>query len=167
MKVTVKRLNESDMLTESSLSRLWETFKTHDIGIITTNRSELTSKENSINNKILMGKLKSEGYGIIKVKGYFIENYMTDNPIKVKEESLLVVDNKDSGNLKKKLIRYGMKFNQDSVLFQSVETGIAELVGTKTDAYPGLGVSEELGKPLFGVNGEFYSRVNGRPFIFA
>ena len=37
------------------------------------------------------------------------------------------------------------------------------------EGYPGvgkIGVEVKLGKPIFGKDGEFHSKVNGRPFVF-
>lgn len=66
------------------------------------------------------------------------------------------------------MIRLGEKYDQDSVTFNSVSEGSYYLIGTpkREDSYPGFGKQIKLGKPMFGQNGEFYSSVKGRPFVF-
>lgn len=90
--------------------------------------------------------------------------------MKTREKSLLVVDIKNNGNLKKDLIQFGTEFNQDSVTY-SKPNGDYYLISTNKckGGYPGkgkIGIEIKLGKPLFGEQGEFHSIVNGRPFIF-
>ena len=45
------------------------------------------------------------GYGITKVSGIYIENYGSDNEIKIKEESFIVFDIKNKKQLKTDLIK--------------------------------------------------------------
>ena len=121
-------------------------------------------------NSELKSKLLSMGYGVTRIDGVYIENYKTPNAKKVREESFIVVDLKDSGNLKKDLIRLGTYFEQDSITF-SKPSGEYYLISTNkcTDGYPGngsIGKEVKLGKAFFGKDGEFFSAINGRPFVF-
>ena len=62
----------------------------------------------------------------------------------------------------------GEQFLQDSITFSS-KNGKYYLIGTSPyskDIYPGYEVKEKLGKPMFSEDGEFYSEINNRPFIF-
>ncbi len=118
----------------------------------------------------MKSKLLTLGYGVTNVKGTYIENYKSDNEIKVKEESFLVVDLNDKGNLKRDLVTLGTEFEQDSITY-SKSSGEYYIISSNicSDAYPGegkIGVEVKLGKSMFGKKGEFFSRVNGRPFVF-
>jgi len=172
MKPIVRNVNES------SLSRVWNQVKKHDSGTITAYRyaSECNTgivynkSDNKKRNEILFAKLAKLGYGITKLKGVYIENYKSDNEKQVKEESFLVIDIKDKGNLKKDLIKLGEEFEQDSITY-SKPNGEYYLISTNTckNGYPGkgkIGVEIKLGESFFGKKGEFFSKVNGRPFVF-
>lgn len=172
VKESVKRIYES------SLSRVWKQTKEHDSGTISAFRSardcnqgaKFTKQENKKNSKILKAKLLSKGYGVTKIDGTYIENFGKSNAIEVKEESYIVVDLKDSGKLKKDLISLGEEFEQDSITFQKKDGTYFLISSNKCeDGYPGngkVGVEIKLGKPIFGKDGEFHSKVKGRPFVF-
>lgn len=111
-----------------------------------------------------------KGYGVTKIDGTYIENYGKPTAVEVKEESYMVVDTKDTGNLKKDLIELGIEFEQDSITFQA-KGDKYYLISTNTceDRHPGngkIGVELKLGKSIFGKDGEFHSKINGRPFVF-
>ena len=165
-------------LIESSLSRVYAQTKIHDSGTISAFRSakncndgeKYSLSDNKQNSKILKSKLLTLGYGVTKIDGTYIENFKTDNEIEVKEESYLVVDIKDSGNLKKDLIKLGQEFEQDSVTFQEKDGDYYIISSNECPlGYPGegkVGKEVKLGKPIFGKEGEFHSKINGRPFVF-
>lgn len=164
-----------EILAESSLTRVWEQSQKHDYGTISAYRSardcgmgeRYTRAENQRRNKVLLGALRSKGYSVTKIKGIYIENYKSKNEREVKEESFLVVDIQDKGTLKSDLMALGEQFDQDSIVFGKAGKD-AYLIGTNKcpDGYPGYHKEEKLGHGLFGRKGEFYSRVNGRPFVF-
>lgn len=168
----------NELLKESSLSRVWKHSQEHDTGTISAFRyakdcgeGEVYNLElNKKNSTELKQKLLSLGYGVTLVKGTYIENFKTGNEKEVQEDSYLVVDLKDTGNLKDDLIKLGKKYEQDSITF-SKPNGEYYLISSNNcpGGYPGkgkIGVEIKLGKPLFGKNGEFFSKVNGRPFVF-
>ena len=163
---------------ESSLSRLYKHYQEHDSGTISAFRyarncgdGELYSlSENKKRSSDLKNLLLAKGYGVTKISGVYIENYGSDNAIEVQEESYIVVDLKDSGKLKKDLIKFGKMFEQDSVTF-SEKGGNYYLISSNEcpNAYPGngkIGKEIKLGKAMFGKSGEFHSKINGRPFVF-
>ncbi len=169
---------EINAVNESSLSRVWSQTQEFDSGTISAYRDarecgegkKYTKAEKQKRNGVLLSKLMTEGYGVTKIKGVYIENYKSDNEVPVKEESFMVVDIKNKGTLKKDLIRFGEMFEQDSVTY-SKPSGEYYLISSNkcSKGYPGfgkVGVEEKLGKSMFGKKGEFYSRVNGRPFVF-
>jgi len=165
-------------MNESSLSRIWKQTKEHDSGTISAFRSArncgegepFTKSENKRNSKILKAKLLKLGYGVTKIDGTYIENYKSPNEIEVKEESYLVINLKDDKGFKENLIKLGTEFEQDSITYQEKD-GDYYLISSNTceEGYPGfgeIGVEIKLGKPIYGKDGEFHSKVNGRPFVF-
>jgi len=165
-------------LKESSLSRIWRQVSEHDSGTITAfryatdcnNGSILTKSDNKKRNSYLKSQLLMKGYGITEIDGIYIENYGTSEAKKVREESFIVIDIKDKGTLREDLIKLGNQYEQDSITY-SKPSGEYYLISTNTceNSYPGrgkIGVQLKLGKPFFGKDGEFHSKVNGRPFVF-
>lgn len=167
-----------NFIAESSLSRVWKHVTKHDSGTISAFRyardcgsgEPYGKNENMKRTTQLKSKLLSMGYGVTRIDGVYIENYKTPNEKPVKEVSFLVIDLKDSGNLKKDLIKLGSYFDQDSITY-SKPSGEYYIISSNKcpDGYPGngsIGVERKLGKPMFGKSGEFHSKVNGRPFVF-
>ena len=129
-----------------------------------------TRKEKEDRNAKLKAQLLKKGYGVTAIIGIYTENYGTEDAISYKEDSFIVVDLKDTKNLKKDLIKLGTQYEQDSITY-SKPNGEYYLISTNKcpNGYPGrgkIGVEIKLGKPFFGKDGEFHSKVNGRPFIF-
>lgn len=165
-----------ELLNESSLSRLWDKSQNYDFGIITAFRyarecgtgEPYTTKENLQRNSILLNKLRGRGYSVTSIKGSFIENYGDpENEIEVAENSFFVADEQNKGTLKSDLIRFGQEFEQDSIIFgekgqDSVLIGTNDCEGAPLRG----GGIDRLGGTVFGQDGQFMSRVNGRPFIF-
>lgn len=155
-------------LNESSLSRLWKKYQDCDSGTITAFRGEYSKKENLARNAELKAALLGAGYSVTSIDGVYIENYGSANEKPVKEKSFIVFDHKKTGKLKGDLKRLGLRYDQDSITFNSVSDGNYYLIGTskRKDSYPGFGKEIKLGKPMFGKSGEFHSSVKGRPFVF-
>ena len=165
-------------INESSLSRIWQLTQKHKSATISAfrsakdcNRGEAYSKkENLKNSKILKAKLLKAGFSVTKIAGTYIENYKSDNQIEVKEESYIAINIKNSKNFKNAIIALGLAFEQDRVTYQEKD-GIYYLISTNKceEGYPGfgeIGKEVKLGKSIFGKDGEFYSKINGRPFVF-
>jgi len=167
-----------EMIGESSLVRVWGQTQKHDSGTISAFRyardcgegQVYKRSENMKKNAVLKSKLLMMGYSVTSIDGTYIENYKTDREREVKENSFLVVDMKDSGNLKKDLMKLGTLFEQDAITF-SKASGEYYLVSTNECPYghPGkgkIGVELKLGKTIYGKKGEFHSKIHGRPFVF-
>jgi hypothetical protein len=172
--------NVNKNISESSLTRVWKHTQKHEAGIITAFRSKegcgtkkdkpINTSQNLARNAKLKAKLMQLGYGVTEVDGSYFEKYKTDQQVEVKEKSFLVIDLNDSGNLKSDLMKLGEYFMQDSIIFGK-PNGDYYLISTNECplGYPGrgkIGVEEKQGKALFGKDGEFFSRVKGRPFVF-
>lgn len=157
---------KKENIQESSLSRIYNKMMNSDTGAITAFRSQFTNSENKDRNKLLLAKLFKLGYGVTSIKGSYIEDFGTVCAIEVGEDTFFVEDLDSSGNLEQDLISLGEYFDQDSVLFIPKGGEGSVLIGTNDADFPGLGMRMSMGKFGGGQSGEFFSRVNGRPFVF-
>jgi len=165
-----------DFINESSLSRLYQHMTKHDVGTITAFRSArdcnsgepYTKAENKARNKSLLAKLQAKRYSVTSVKGSYIEDYGTPNAKEVGESVFFVVDINDNGNLERDLRKLGEEFEQDSILFIPKSGEKAILIGTNKckDGYPGYGKKINFDKRGLGKEGEFMTKIKGKPFIF-
>lgn len=163
-------------INESSLSRIQQHMKNYDTGTITAFRyasecgdgDRYTKKENLQRNKSLLAKLQSKRYGVVTVKGSYIENYGKENAKEVGETVFFVFDKENNGKLLKDLKRFGEEFEQDSVLFIPKGGTKSELHGTNKcpNGYPGYNKVLKFTERKLGEKGEFLTRVKGRPFVF-
>lgn len=178
MKKIIKTFKE---LNESSLSRIVKHMSEHDCGIMTAERKGegckptkleyYTKKQNYQRNRQLNAKLQILGYGITKGKGVYIENYKSKDLSErsnVYEDVYFIVDLKDNGNLKNDLLELGELYMQDSIFWIPKPGNMSYLIGTNhcEDAFPGYGIVSENPIRSFGVDGEFMTMINGRPFKF-
>lgn len=165
-----------EILNESGLSRVYRQTRDHDYGTITAFRyapecgtgEPYTHAQNMQRNRSLLAKIRAAGYGATAIKGSYIENYGSEDAREVGENSFLIIDLQDSGNLKRDLMRWGEEFEQDSIIYGEAG-GQGVLIGTNhcPGGYPGYGKEVAQGGAIFGKTGEFMSRVAGRPFVFA
>ena len=124
-----------ELLSESSLSRIYRHIQKTDVAIITAYRDDpfdlskcLSDAEvveadtknprasNLLRNRNLKAVLLSKKYGVTKVKGSYIEDFDTPQAIEVKENSLFVVNLEQDPNFVNDIVMLGKKFCQDSVL---------------------------------------------------
>jgi hypothetical protein len=157
-------------LLEASLSRVHSHVQGRNIGMITAHRGENTPKENASRNKELEQSIRKSGYGFIKVKGRYIENYGTPKAKPVDEHSYLVVGKTgdDKGHLLNFLKKHGEKYGQDSILHKSTSEETAKLHGTREGGWPGKGEVHDVGKFHANRAGEFHTAMKGtRSFEFA
>lgn len=158
---------EKYILNENGLSRIYAQTKKHDYGTITAFRGTYNTKENRARNKSLLSKLRSKRYSVTSISGKYIENINTPQEQEVSEDSYLVVDVLDTGNLRQDLMQLGQQFEQDTILYGNAgEQSV--LIGTskRKDAKPAFGQEELQGGAIFGKKGELMSRVKNRPFVF-
>lgn len=156
------------LIVETNLSRLHQHTKESNIGVISAFRGEFDLKQNKKRNQELMSAIRSAGFGYIPVAGHYIENQGSSDERDVIEDSFIIISNKDDqGKLKKFLMKMGVKFNQDSVLYKPATLDNAILIGTASGRYPGLGVESDVGKFHPQRMGKFYSQLrNGKTFVF-
>ena len=172
-------------LNESSLSRVYEHIVAHDSAMLSAFRkdprdSELCTEEaqverveeedvlslNKRRNRDLKATLLTLGYGVTRMDGSYIENFNTPQAVELSEDSLFVVNLKDTPDFFADIRRLGAKFCQDSVLLIPKGGKGASLLGTNRSEFPGLGESVPVGDLSLGAEAEFMSRVNKRPFTF-
>ena len=165
------------VLNESTLNRIHSHVMKHDCSVITAFRNSfvncldddndeerLNIRTNKNINKTLKAALLSLGYGVTEVKGTYIENYLSDNEIEVKEDSYFVVNLKDDPDFVDNIIKMGEILCQDSVLIINKGGDDNYLVGTNKSDFPGHGEIVNLGKLKPGVESQFMTKVGGRPF---
>jgi hypothetical protein len=177
------------VLSESGLSRIHQMITEHDCAIITAFRSnpsdetycvgggkepieelkrdkEHTLTKNRERNRNLKAFLLDKGYGVTAVKGSYIENFKTEMALEVQEDSLFVVNLQDKSDFYEVLKNLGRLFCQDSVIFIPKGGTEAYLYGTNNSEFPGLDNKVETGRFVGGKEGEFMSRIKGRPIVF-
>lgn len=171
-------MNKFDkVLNESTLNRIHSHVMEHDCSVITAFRNSfvncldddndeerLNIRTNKNINKTLKAALLSLGYGVTEVKGTYIENYLSDNEIEVKEDSYFVVNLKDDPDFFDNIIKIGEILCQDSVLIINKGGDDNYLVGTNKSDFPGHGEVVNLGRLKAGVESQFMTKVGGRPF---
>lgn len=169
-------LNEwRGFVNESGLNRILKHIIEHDCVVITAFRddtsddSKCTDKaviggDNLERNRDLKATLLGLGYGVTKVDGSYIEDFNTPLAKEVKEDSLFCVNLNDDTDFVDRLAALGEKFCQDSIIVFPKGGRYAHLLGTNNAEYPGYGKKEGTGALTMGKEGEFMSRVRGRPF---
>jgi hypothetical protein len=175
-RVTLVKPNKS--ITESSLKRIESHLNQHDCAVITAFRDEMINCVKEIDSEEVLNIFKNKGknislksalltlgYGITKVKGSYIENYLEDNSVEVKEDSFFVVNLNDDSDFIERIVDLGEHFCQDSVLIMEQGGGNNYLVGTNHADYPGYQNIDVKGKFTPNKEGQFMTRVNKRPFV--
>ena len=174
--IKLNNTNKSSNLNESSLNRVYSFIINYDCAIITAFRSKLVNcvdntefeklniYDNKGRNKSLKAVLLSLGYGVTKVKGSYIENYLSDNQIEVKEDSFFVVNLSGDPSFIDKIKKLGEMFCQDSVMILEKGGENNYLFGTNNSDFPGYGEISSIGNFKPGVEAEFMTKVDGRPF---
>ena len=164
------------VLNESSLTRIHSHIMKHDCAVITAFRNKLINcmsedngdklniGDNKMRNKRLKSALLSLGYGVTSVKGTYIENYMSDNQVEVKEDSYFVVNLTDNPDFISHIKKLGEMFCQDSVMILEKGGDNNYLFGTNKSDFPGYGESSPVGNFKPGIESEFMTKVGGRPF---
>jgi hypothetical protein len=181
--------NYTNLLQESSLSRVHQHVMEHECAIVSAYRKDPgdTSKcadveqaatpepdlekttepalqINRMKSADLKAYLLSQGYGVTEVVGSYIENFSQPTAVEVKEKSLFVVNLKNTDAFKSDIENMGKKFCQDSVMFIPQGGKGAYLVGTNNSEFPGLANSVPVGDLKMGKESEFMTRVGDRPF---
>lgn len=174
----------SEVIQESSLSRVHQHVMEHECAVITAFRGDpsdhgncahdapaslqgqnlKTLDVNKLNNRDLKASLLKLGYGVTAVDGTFVENFNTPQAVEVKEDSLLVVNLNDDADFYENIKMLGKKYCQDSVLIIPQGGKGVYLYGTNNSQFPGLDQEVTVGDMVFGRSAEFMTKIGNRPF---
>lgn len=167
-----------EQINESSLSRVYAHILNHDCAVITTFKSQMSNClsgehsgekvslfQNKGRNRELASALMLLGYDITKVKGTFIENYLEDNEIEVKEDSWFVVNSKDDSDFISNITKLGEMYCQDAVAILEKGGKNSYLIGTNTNPSPGYGEKTTFGDIKFGKERMIMTKIGNRPFV--
>lgn len=144
-----------------SLNRTIYWLNNRNCAILSAWRGEYSRTENDRRNNELQQSLRSLGYGIIRLKGYYAE---IDKSIG-KENSYLVFDPEDTEEFRDNIYEHSERYNQDCFLFKPVNKDCACLIGTNDDF--GKGKVEEVGiLRINSVTAENYSEVGSGRISF-
>ena len=154
-------------LEESSMSRIASKSQKGGLAHISSNRGNLSKKENDSRNKQLAKDIRGAGLpGPTKVTGSYVENDGTEGGRKVKEKSFAVSSGKmGKRKFKKAVSKLGKKYDQDSVLVQQKPGGQAKLKATNKGGKQDLkGWDGKVGTMKPGGKGEFQTTVKNKSY---
>lgn len=163
-----------NFINEAGLSRVWQQTNDKSVAyaIITAFRSERTLSQNRAENRKLTAELRKNGFGFIKLDGFWIENEGTPEEIEVEEESFFITAPPNESDKLKGLIRKMVKtYNQEAAVFRPAATKDGGGSGGDGSAHliKNNGSEVQIGKPTFSKVGSIYSRMRGRAsktFVF-
>ena len=149
------------VMSESSLSRVMKWRMEHDTGAMATARFDKSPQQAKKEKYELQDWLRAHGYAYTKFDGYYQEQEM---PQASREDSLLIVDINDKGNLKEVLMKLGAKYGQETVLFRPKgKEGKSVLIKT-TPKGMGKETPQASGTDYGKRGGAAWSEIGGRAF---
>lgn len=166
-------LYERVQLDEASLQRIKANVENRPVAMLTAFRGRdadgnpMDRKTNRGNNARLESDIRAAGFGFNKLIGTYDEDDGKGGKRRVEEESFLIIGRDDAaatvGAIKGFAKKMGQKYGQDCVLFKDPKNKNAVLIGTKPDAWPGLGKEESVGefKPM-AMSGIYSKMVRGK-----
>jgi len=184
------------LLSENSLNRTVSFMDQHDVACITAFRTKFedetdktlddrpdsykealengettepymySKSENKRRNADLKAILLKMGYGVTAVHGNWIENYRTLNAVESAEDTLFVVNLKDSPGFYSNLFDLSEYYGQDCFLYKPKDDDEAYNIGTNNANYPGYNNRQSVGKLHIQVENEFLTRVGNASFAF-
>lgn len=155
-----------DDALQSSINRVSRWFEETDCGIITAWRADNSRAENNSRNNALLNALREKRYGVIKVRGCYLETGQSD-PSKENSFVVLRLDVGSKSGFYDSLFELSKKYQQDCFLYK--EAGAmtpAYLIGTNEQW--GMGRKEKIG--LIRINemsAEAYSEVGSGTISFS
>ena len=147
----------------ASLNRAVYWITTTDCANITAWRSGNKRAINNANNRELQETLRSMGYGVIKLQGFYAEIGQDVS----KENSFLVFDQNDDPDFYNNLRMLSEKFDQDCFLFKAADEDVAYLIGTNEDFIRNNGERKEAGRLHIGnLSAKAYSEIGSGRISF-
>ena len=147
----------------------------YDVGLISAYRDAtdcntgkpLTRAENERRSRDLLAKLRYAGYSVARVKGRY---YYKDGKVMVAsdEKSFFVVDDLNIGNLRQVLVKLGIMFEQDSIVFSPAGHDDALLIGTNRcpNNWVGFMKVQKLGNVHWNIDAKLVTVVKNGEFTF-
>lgn len=151
--------------TASGLSRLWRWRAITDIGMMSANRVlsddfyklkdknvdiehyKITKAQNKARTKSLEADLRAElNIGYVKIQGVYAEIKEGNETIKTSEDSFFIYSLNPDFDLRDYLVKLGVKYSQDSILFSKANSETYDIV--LTNKFTG-----DIGKTDFTLNG--------------
>ena len=111
-----------------------------------------------------MATLMFLGYGVVRIKGTYIDFFLSNNRIEVKEDSYFVVNLSNDPMFIKNIKKLGEVFCQDSVLIIECGGNHNYFVGTKNSVFPGFGEVISVGTFIAETEQDL-TEFEGRPFV--
>ena len=149
--------------SNASLNRAVYWISKTDCANITAWRSDNNRAQNDANNRDLQETLRSMGYGVIKLQGFYAEVGRDVS----KENSFLVFDQNDDPNFYENLYNLSKKFNQDCFLYKAAEEDVAYLIGTNEAFIRDNGERVEAGRLRIGnLSATTYSKIGSGRISF-
>lgn len=131
-------LEEMEILTESSISRVYSQNKNKNFGTITAWRGVNGDVRNAERNKKLKGMIHAAGYGVVNLHGRYEETDTAGNKSHVREHAFGVIsphEGDDGGRLLNHMKAWGAYFGQDTILHKSHDTDDAYLHATNKTSW--------------------------------
>jgi len=145
-----------DNINEVKLGRVLQHFESDKVVVILTGfRGDKSQKENEQRNKKIAAEFRKAGYGFFYVDGYWIENKGTPEEVKVSEDSIFAIADKE---YEKSFIDLAHdqanKYDQDAI-FVKTENKVYLLYKNG---------KEEILDSTFKANklGDFYTKLRGK-----
>lgn len=149
------------VMSESSLSRVQKWRTEHDTAAMATARFNKPKEQAKKEKYELQDWLRAHGYAYTKFDGYYQEQEM---PQASREDSLLIVDINDKGNLKQLVQKLGAKYGQESVLFRPKGADSKSILIKTTPKGMGKETPQASGTDYGKRGGAAWSEIGGRAF---
>lgn len=149
------------VIGESSLSRVQKWRTEHDTAAMATARFNKPKEQAKKEKYELQDWLRANGYAYTKFDGYYQEQEM---PQASREDSLLIVDINDKGNLKQLIQKLGAKYGQESVLFRPKGADSKSILIKTTTKGMGKETPQSTGTDYGKRGGAAWSEIGGRAF---
>ena len=149
------------VIGESSLSRVQKWRTEHDTAAMATARFNKSKEQAKKEKYELQEWLRANGYAYTKFDGYYQEQEM---PQASREDSLLIVDINDKGNLKQMIQKLGAKYGQESVLFRPKGADSKSILIKTTPKGMGKETPQASGTDYGKRGGAAWSEIGGRAF---
>jgi len=147
---------------EENLARVYQLTRRRNLGIISASRRRLSPAQNAVRARLLEADIRaSRRFGFCIIAGTFRQMGVR-RPKMLEERAYLVLGGtNDFRDLRKQLIAWGAKYDQDAVAVKRWDENEGYLIGTKLGISPGLGSMVPIGSWHPSRMGELYAAMKG------